>query len=107
MSVTTKSIAPKNNGRATQFGEWVIRWRWFVILFSLLVVAGVGAGASKLYMKNDYRIFFGADNPQLKSFESLQAIYTSVCKETNASQAASGEEAQEAVRILRHESAIL
>jgi predicted RND superfamily exporter protein len=76
MSVTTKSIAPKNNGRATQFGEWVIRWRWFVILFSLLVVAGVGAGASKLYMKNDYRIFFGADNPQLKSFESLQAIYT-------------------------------
>jgi len=76
MSVTTKSSAPKNNGRATQFGEWVIRWRWFVILFSLLVVVGVGAGASKLFMKNDYRIFFGADNPQLKSFEALQAIYT-------------------------------
>jgi len=33
--------------------------------------------------------------------------YNSVCKETNASQAASGEEAQEAVRILRHELAIL
>ena len=76
MSVTRKSDTPVGNGRTAQFGEWVIRWRWFVILFSLLVVAGFGAGASKLYMKNDYRIFFGEDNPQLTSFESLQAIYT-------------------------------
>jgi hypothetical protein len=39
--------------------------------------------------------------------EKAPQILHSVCKETNASQAASGEEAQEAVRILRHESAIL
>ena len=37
---------------------------------------GVGSGARKIYMKNDYRVFFGEDNPQLKSFEALQAIYT-------------------------------
>ena len=60
----------------TAFGHWVLRWKWLVLLVSLALVIGVGAGASKVRMKNDYRVFFGDDNPQLKSFEALQAIYT-------------------------------
>ena len=59
-----------------RYGRWILRWRWLVIMASLAMVIGVGSGARKLYMKNDYRVFFGEDNPQLQSFEALQAVYT-------------------------------
>ncbi len=76
MSDLEKQEEALEDGWGAPFGRWVIRWRWLVLLVSLAIVVGVGSGARKLGMKNDYRIFFGDDNPQLKSFEALQAIYT-------------------------------
>ena len=39
--------------------------------------AGSGAsGASRLQFIDEYRVFFGEDNPQLRAFDAVQDIYT-------------------------------
>ncbi len=48
---------------------------WLTLLMSLLVVAVLGAGMAKLGFKNDYRVYFSKDNPQLLAFEAMQEIY--------------------------------
>jgi len=62
--------------RAGAFANWVIRWRWPVIVATLLAVLAAGAGATKLTFRDDYRAFFSADNPQLTAFEAMEEIYT-------------------------------
>lgn len=59
-----------------RYGEWVIRWRWLVMLGSLLLLMAVGYGASRLSFTTDYRVFFSPENPQLQAFEELQRVYT-------------------------------
>lgn len=54
----------------------LIRWRWLVILASLLAVGLAGFGAQRLGFTNDYRVFFSDENPQLLAFDELQKIYT-------------------------------
>ncbi len=57
------------------YAEWIIRYKWLVILISLIVVAAIGSGARLLTFTNDYRAFFSKENPQLLAFESLQDTY--------------------------------
>lgn len=76
MNLAMKETGQPSLRGAARFGEWVIRWRWFVLVASMALMVLIGAGARKIYMKNDYRVFFGKNNPQLQSFEALQAIYT-------------------------------
>ena len=47
---------------------------WTILVFLTLAVIAA-AGAEKLEFKNDYRVFFGEENPQLVAFESMQKIY--------------------------------
>ena len=49
---------------------------FWVILVCITVVIVAGMGAGKLVFKNDYRMFFSEDNPQLTAFESMQNIYS-------------------------------
>ncbi len=58
------------------YTKWVIRWRWPVLAITLAVVAVLASGARFLAFSNDYRVFFGGENPQLQAFEALQNIYT-------------------------------
>lgn len=58
------------------FARWVIRWRWAVVIGSLIAAMGIGSGAQGLYFDTGYRAFFNEENPQLMAFESLQKIYT-------------------------------
>lgn len=60
----------------TAFGPWVIKQRWWIILFSLLLVGFSAAGGKNLYFTNNYRIFFSEDNPQLLAFEELENTYS-------------------------------
>ena len=60
----------------TAYARWVIRWRWPIIIMSLLVAFLIAMGAKNLWFATDYRVFFSEDNPQLKAFEALQNIYT-------------------------------
>ncbi|HYD48961.1 MAG TPA: MMPL family transporter, partial [Terriglobales bacterium] len=56
--------------------QWVLRYRWLVVLIALASAAGLGAGAPRLAFSNNFRVFFSAENPQLRAFEALEKIYT-------------------------------
>ena len=60
---------------AEQFALWIIRWRYFVVLAVFATVVAAGTGLPKLSMSNDYRMFFGEDNPQLLEFEQMQNTF--------------------------------
>ena len=59
-----------------EFGDWVIRFRWWIILFTITLVFAAASGARFLSFSTDYRVFFSKDNPQLVAFETLQNTYT-------------------------------
>ena len=60
------------------FGEFVLRNR-ILFLLTLLFLTLLGAsGGQFLYFDNDYRSFFGKENPQLNEFDKLQQTYTQV-----------------------------
>ncbi len=58
------------------YAEWLLRWRWLVIIVSVLSVVLLGSGGRFLSLTNDYRVFFSKENPQLTAFENLQDTYT-------------------------------
>lgn len=60
----------------TQFGLWVIRRRWGLIIVTLLIVVFAGRGMLFLTFNNDNRVFFSPENPQLKALEALENTYT-------------------------------
>ena len=57
-------------------GNWVIRFRWWILVGTLLMVVGAAQGLSKLAFTNNYRVFFSKENPQLQAFDALQDKYT-------------------------------
>lgn len=60
----------------TNFGNWVLKWRWTIILITLILVAAAASGGRHLAFTTNYRVFFSAENPQLKAFDALENIYT-------------------------------
>jgi len=54
----------------------LIKWRWVWFVAALLLAALAVSGVKFLSFSNDYRIFFGKENPQLLAFENLQNTYT-------------------------------
>src|SRR5210317_1763840 len=58
------------------YARFILRHRRATIVLVLLAVAAMGTGARYLTFTNDYRVFFGADNPQLLAFEKLQNTYS-------------------------------
>ncbi|MCP8900599.1 efflux RND transporter permease subunit [Gilvimarinus xylanilyticus] len=69
-----------NNGHhwAARYADWVIRWRWWVLLASIALAILAASGGRFVQMNNDYRVFFSEDNPQRQAFEQLQRTYTKV-----------------------------
>ena len=60
------------------YGEWILKYRFLVLgLITAITLLGA-AGAQFLYFDNDYRVFFGKENPQLKAFEQIQQTYTKI-----------------------------
>jgi predicted RND superfamily exporter protein len=58
------------------YGEWLVRWRYPVLIVFTLAAILAASGARLLTFKTDYRVFFSEDNPQLQAFEELQNTYT-------------------------------
>jgi predicted RND superfamily exporter protein len=58
------------------YAEWILRWRYPVLLASVILVGLAASGVPSLTFKTDYRVFFSEDNPQLQAFEQLQNTYT-------------------------------
>jgi predicted RND superfamily exporter protein len=60
-----------------QYGEFVVRRPFLVILISLLLAMAGLAGGQHLRFTNDYRYFFSNENPYLTAFEELERTYSS------------------------------
>jgi len=58
------------------YAQWAVRWRWIIIFATLASVLLLASGGRFLEFTNNYRVFFGKDNPQLLAFENLQDTYT-------------------------------
>ncbi|MDX1737161.1 MAG: MMPL family transporter [Alphaproteobacteria bacterium] len=58
------------------YARAVVKWRWLVLLLSIVAVLGTASGGGNLSFTSDYRVFFGPDNPQLKAYDGLQDVYT-------------------------------
>jgi hypothetical protein len=59
-----------------RYTEWILKWRYLVVLITIIGVIGIASGVTKLSFKSDYRVFFSQENPQLNAFENLQDTYT-------------------------------
>lgn len=57
------------------YTRWIIRWKYLVVLLTVALVMLAGSGGEKLAFSNDYRMFFGEDNPQLLAFEKMQNTF--------------------------------
>ncbi len=68
------------NGNQNRFGSkaghFIIKWRWLVLIGAVLIAFFAASGLQHAGFNNDYRVFFGAENPQLQAFEALQKKYT-------------------------------
>ena len=62
----------------SSYGEWILKYRFLVLSLITSVTLIAAAGAQFLYFDNDYRVFFGKENPQLKAFEKIQQTYTKI-----------------------------
>ena len=56
--------------------RFLVRWRWAVLLLTLVLVGFLASGLRFLGFAGDYQVFFAEDNPQLLAFEELQATYS-------------------------------
>lgn len=59
-----------------KYVDWIVRWPWLVIMMTVVLMATAGYGVRYVQFKNDYRMFFSEDNPQLQVFEALEKTYT-------------------------------
>ena len=66
----------KNKKFVTKLSYQVTKHPWWVILCSILLVAGLATGIKNLEFKSDYRVYFSVDNPQLLAFEAIQNTYS-------------------------------
>lgn len=57
-------------------GPWVLKYRWLIIVLTLLLVFGAASGGRFLVFKADYRVFFSSDNPELQAFDNLEKTYS-------------------------------
>ena len=61
---------------AVTLAEWVIGHRWPVLSLCIALMVLAGSGGRFLEFSNNYRVFFGKDNPELLAFEDFQTTYT-------------------------------
>ena len=57
------------------YTRWIIRWKYIVVLVTIALTFAAASGGRFLGFSNDYRMFFGEDNPQLLAFEKMQATF--------------------------------
>lgn len=67
---------PKTDRIAEQLANIVVRWRWLVILASLILIVLVAGGARNLTISTSYQSFFSSDYPELVAFNEFQKTYS-------------------------------
>ena len=63
------------NKFAIKWAEFVIRYKWPVLIGTILLAFGL-ASQGKMEFDGDYHVFFSQSNPELEAFDALQEKYT-------------------------------
>ncbi len=58
-----------------QLGEFVIRFRWYIVISTIILASLAASGGRFLTFTNDSRIYFSKENPQLQALEALEGTY--------------------------------
>ncbi len=58
------------------FGRWVVKRRWWIIVVTILTVIISASGIRFLAFNNDSRVFFSKENPQLKALDAIENTYS-------------------------------
>jgi predicted RND superfamily exporter protein len=59
-------------------GTYVVKYRWWIIVATILTVASAAGGMRLLTFNNDLRIFFSEKNPQLQALQALENTYNKI-----------------------------
>ncbi|MCH8203135.1 MAG: MMPL family transporter [Proteobacteria bacterium] len=69
-------MGSKLEGMVLQYAGWIIRFRWLVVVATIVAVLGIASGMRHLEFSTNYRVFFSDENPEMTAFETFQNIYT-------------------------------
>jgi len=64
------------NRLETEFGKWVVRYRWWILVGALMAAFAAASGMRFLTINNDTRVFFSAKNPQLQALQAFEDTYS-------------------------------
>jgi len=70
-----KKIENASNKFAKQWAAFVIKRKWPVLIFTLILAMGLGSQGA-MEFDGDYHVFFSESNPELEAFDALQDKYT-------------------------------
>lgn len=70
-----KKAGNAGNAFAKKWAEFVIRFKWPVLIASIVLAMGL-ASQGKMQFDGDYHVFFSETNPELEAFDALQDKYT-------------------------------
>jgi len=65
----------KTTDRTLALSTTLVRWRWLLMLLSLVIVGSLASGGRFISFATDYDVWFSDDNPQLIDFTTLQNTY--------------------------------
>jgi predicted RND superfamily exporter protein len=55
--------------------DWVVKRKWIVLFISMVLLVSAGAGLKNIGFKNNYRLFFSDENPQLKALDRINSEF--------------------------------
>ncbi len=65
-------MSEEKETRTGRFAHWIYRWRWLVIIGTLVSVIGIGYGASKLKMNTSYRVWFNEGSDRVHEYDKFR-----------------------------------
>ncbi|MBM64120.1 MAG: RND transporter [Acidobacteria bacterium] len=70
------SVRSLSESLIERYTRGLLQWRWPVLLTAVALVTTAASGATRLKFIDEYRVFFGPDNPQLLAFDAVENTYT-------------------------------
>ncbi|WP_109097896.1 RND family transporter [Aquimarina sp. AU58] len=70
-----KKAGNATNAFAKKWAEFVIKFKWPVLISTLVIAMGLGSQGN-MEFDGDYHVFFSESNPELEAFDALQDKYT-------------------------------
>ncbi|MEM7405626.1 MAG: MMPL family transporter [Pseudomonadota bacterium] len=67
--------APDTPTVIERYGRWLTARPWHVTLASIVLITLVSSGVTRLKLTNDFRAFFGPDNPELVELTAFEETY--------------------------------